>query len=42
MAGFCAAVFLRLLASGSALAQSTTSKDSAAPKKMVITGKASF
>ena len=41
-AGFCAAVFLSLIASGPALAQSTTSKISATPKKKVITGKASF
>jgi rare lipoprotein A len=41
-AGFCAAVFLSLIASGPALAQSTTSQDSAAPKKKVIAGKASF
>jgi rare lipoprotein A len=43
--GFCAAVFLNLslslIASGPALAQSA-SQDSAAPKKKVITGKASF
>lgn len=46
-AGLCAVVFLNLIslaliASGSALAQSASSKDSATPKKKVITGKASF
>ncbi len=45
-AGFCAAVFLNLslslLASGPALAQSTTTHDHTTPKKKVITGKASF
>jgi rare lipoprotein A len=43
-AGFCAAFCLSLIASGLALAQSTSAKDasSATQKKKVITGKASF
>ena len=41
-AGFCAAAFLVLAASSSALAQSTTSNRVSTPKKKVITGKASF
>lgn len=42
-AGFCAAVFLVLTVSGPALAESTTSRrHGTAPKKKVITGKASF